>query len=74
MAARFSLEPNPAKDWVRFASSVPGSWDVKLIDALGRTIREFAVTERSVLKLDGITRGVYFIRLPNGKLERLVVD
>lgn len=74
MAVKFSLEPNPAKDWVRFAASIAGQWQLNLLDPLGRVVKSFAVNERSTLSLDGLARGVYFVRLPNGRIERLVVE
>ncbi len=83
-ADRLSLTPNPAMNWVTVDHSFSGSVDSTVLiisDILGKTLRSVRVgvaIDRTVIDLEGLTPGIYLVRLMDQgsllKAERLVVE
>lgn len=63
-----AVYPNPAANRMRLTGCRPG--EALLLDALGRTCRTFTLTgEESVLSLEGIPSGVYFLQVQGTVLK-----
>jgi len=74
-ATAITLAPNPASAMFTIAGLEEGS-TVSLIDACGREVMHtIAATKSLDVKVDGFAKGVYFVRIANGKavLTRKVV-
>ncbi len=69
--ARLTLYPNPARTTVQISGAQPGA-PVRLIDALGRTVRTLTAGT-TTLDLQGVPAGVYTIRTGTAT-ARLVVE
>ncbi len=73
--AAITLAPNPASHMFTLAGLEEGS-TVSLIDACGREVlRTIAATKNVEVKVEGFAKGVYYVRIANGKavLTRKIV-
>jgi hypothetical protein len=71
----FTLLPNPATDatYLRFNQIMKKELEVKVFDAVGILVRKIPLTEYDLgeqwvrIDLDGLLKGLYFIRIDDGK-------
>jgi hypothetical protein len=60
----FAVFPNPAQDLVQVEGPGGGDWQLTLLDASGRTLRQLTVSNaRYELSLRGIPSGIYLLRI-----------
>jgi hypothetical protein len=63
------LYPNPAKDEVFVNIGVPGMYDIRLLDAMGRSMAVktgVAGEDPLLIGLKGYAAGIYFVRVSAG--------
>jgi PKD repeat protein len=75
-AKPFSLQPNPAKDWVRLMPSTGESLEYQLIDLAGRTVMQGVVTGEARLSIGSLSPGAYLFMVKNERgafTEKLMV-
>lgn len=67
----FDLYPNPATDWVSITlkEDIPGNtWKLFIIDLEGRIVKSGTLNSQKMkLNTDGLSPGVYFVRLIRGE-------
>jgi poly(3-hydroxybutyrate) depolymerase len=64
----FSIYPNPAKDKLTVEFNAEGNYSIQIIDLMGRTIvANKSVTSGSILNLDKLTSGNYFVVISDEK-------
>ena len=71
---RCSITPNPALGWFRFLATDHGTYNITMLDAIGKVVAHYRVSNNSRQDLSGISSGLYFLQLPDGTTKRLVVQ
>jgi subtilisin family serine protease len=70
------LSPNPAKEYmeIKGAGDLTG---IQLTDVLGKTVRIFTPAANNIYSLQGVSKGVYFVRIITGSLihtQKLMIE
>jgi subtilisin family serine protease len=60
------IAPNPAKDFFEIKGSSTLN-SIQLLDASGKMIRSFSPTANNIYSLQGLSKGMYFIKLVEGQ-------
>lgn len=58
--------PNPFIDNLFIELPFGGKSEINIIDALGRSVKQYSISENSVLKLNDLSNGVYVISINRG--------
>jgi para-nitrobenzyl esterase len=67
-SVNFSIYPNPAKDKLTVEFNSEGNYSIQIIDLMGRTIiANKSVTSGTILNLDKLTSGNYFVVISDEK-------
>lgn len=66
--------PNPANDILNVEMPTGQSGQITLLDITGKELSHFYVSEgNSIINLHSLSPGVYLVRMPSGKTDRLVI-
>lgn len=71
----FNIYPNPATTSI-FIETAANNAQVSIIDLTGRCVKEFMISGNTRVSLDGINKGVYFIKLQQdnaSSVQKIVV-
>ncbi len=72
----FTLYPNPAREQLtlRNTDTALCGMPVQVTDASGRVIAQAELQDEVVIDLSGWASGLYFIKLPNGQVEKVIKE
>ena len=70
-----TIFPNPAKNILTLTSEIEGIKDVKIINTLGQTIKEFSFETETTVDIKDLNNGVYFVKIlgENSLTKKIVV-
>lgn len=75
----FTISPNPSNGLIEVSGVVDGESDLHILDLQGRIVHQTSVTSQNgrfstQLDLRHLVKGTYFVRLENGRGQRLVIQ
>ena len=73
--AEISIYPNPANDVVTIL--MDANFKYELINSLGQVVRNGGATNKAIVRVSDLNKGVYFLRISNGaqvNVQKIVVE
>lgn len=66
---QFLIYPNPTKQWVYITGESDSTYNLQLMNGLGKTIKSIQFEKQTVIDLQNISKGLYFINIENKKTK-----
>ena len=58
-----TLFPNPAKNSLTLTAETEGMKDVRIVNSLGQTVKEFSFETSTTVDIKDLNNGVYFVKI-----------